>query len=457
MPGATLSTRAALELALGLQRAGRLADAAAIYEGVLAIDAGDFNALHMLGVVRYRQKDFARAEALLRRALERDPANGGAHSNLGNVLRDSGRPEAALAAYARALRELPDTAAGVLSNRGIALMQLERHAEAEADFARARALDPGNVDAHLSEALSRLSRGDYAGGWPLYEWRWRKPGLEAAMPATGAPRWTGREPLRGRRVFLVAEQGIGDTVLALRFVPVLQARGARVLLRVQAPLEPLARASFPDAELVAASGAPPAHDFACPLLSLPGALGVTRVTVPASVPYLRLPPGPRERWASRLARDGRPLVGLAWRGNPAYEDDRRRSMALARLAPLLSRRDVRFVSLLRETHEDERELHATIEPLGAAFRDLDDNAAAIARLDAVVTVDTASAHLAGALGVPAWVMLSNAPYWPWGIRGESSPWYPTARLFRQSTPGDWDGVVSRVARALDELAASVAC
>ena len=252
----------------------------------------------------------------------------------------------------------------------------------------------------------------------------------------------------------MAEQGIGDTVLALRFVPLLQDRGARVLLRVQPPLESLARASFPDAELVPAERELPAHDYSCPLLSLPGVLGVARETLPAKVPYLRVPTGRQAQWGPRLARDGRPLVGLAWRGNPAYEDDRRRSMALARLAPLLSRRDVRFVSLLRETHEDERELHATIEPPGAAFRDLDDNAAAIARLDAVVTVDTASAHLAGALGVPAWVMLSNAPYWPWGIRGESSPWYPTARLFRQSTPGDWDGVVSRVARALDELAAA---
>ncbi len=449
---APLSIAGALEAALAAQRQGRLDDAQAIYEAVLRLAPRDFDALHLLGVVRHRQGRHDEAVALIEAALSQQPASGAALNNLANALRDGGRFADALARYDAALERVgPADAAGVWTNRGMAGLAAGCHGQAAADFRRAQALAPDAVDAHLFEGMARLALGDYAHGWRLYEWRWRKPELEARLRDVRAERWTGGQFLQGRRLRLVHEQGYGDTLMAIRYVPLLQARGAIVQLSAPGALRDLLAASFPGMEVVAA-GQRVAHDLYCPVMSLPLCFGTLLDSVPAGVPYLRPPAARLADWRARFGPRLRPRVGIAWSGNPRHENDRNRSLP-ARVLASLRVDGIQAFSLQRELREADvaamRE--ASIESLPAGLGDFADAAAAILQMDLVISVDTAMAHLAGALGKPMWVLLPHAADWRWLEGREDSPWYPTARLFRQPVAGGWDEVAARVLAALPAL------
>jgi hypothetical protein len=269
----------------------------------------------------------------------------------------------------------------------------------------------------------------------------------------GRPLWRGDYPLNRKTVLLHAEQGLGDTIQFARYVPQLAATGANVILEVQPELTALL-SRLEGAKTVIAHGAPaPVYDVHCPLGSMPLALKTEPSNIPAPIPYLSADNCRLAKWTARLGALARPRIAIAWSGNASHLNDRNRSMPFAKLAPLLSS-PARFISIQRELRaEDEAALAAEqrVTHVGGELDDFDDTAAVVALCDLVIAVDTAVVHLAGAMGRAVWVMLPFAPDWRWTLDGDSTPWYPTARLFRQTSLGDWDGVIGNVSGALGQF------
>jgi hypothetical protein len=294
-----------------------------------------------------------------------------------------------------------------------------------------------------------LALGRYTEGWQPYEARRRVKGA-AVLPDRQRPLWLGKESIAGKTILLYAEQGLGDTIQFCRYAALVAGQGARVILEVQPALTTLLADIEGPQQLVAQGDPLPDFDCHCPLLSLPLALGTRLETIPASIPYLAAQPERIAKWEAALGQKEKPRVGIAWFGNPQNGSDRNRSMPLHRLLPLLTA-GASFVSLHHEVRaEDQTVLDARPELLhfGGGLGDFTDMAALVTRLDLVISVCTSVAHLAGALGKPVWVLLPFAPDWRWMLDRTDSPWYPTARLFRQQRIGDWDGVIRTVAEHL---------
>ncbi|MGQ9369655.1 tetratricopeptide repeat protein [Azospirillum sp. ST 5-10] len=393
---------------------------------------------------------WAEAEAAYRAALRRDPGLAEAQENLGALLAKLGRGAEALAALDAVPRLRPGRTPW--STRGNALLALGDPRPAAACFARALEERPADAGLHWNRAFACLLAGDYAEGWAEFEWRRADDRAQPPWRRFAQPTWRGGD-VAGRRLFLYAEQGLGDTLQFVRYVPLAAARGARVVLEVPRPLLGLL-GGLPGVERLIARGDPlPDCDLECPLMSLPRAFGTTLETVPAAVPYLRADPERAARWRERLRGTG-PAVGLVWAGNPSFPGDRLRSPGLRALRPLLDVPGVRVFGL--QVGAGRAELAGTALPssfvdLGGDLHDFADTAAVMAGLDLVISSCTAPAHLAGALGVPLWVVLPYAPDWRWLLGRDDSPWYPTARLFRQDAVGDWSGVAGRLAGALASL------
>ena len=433
----------------GLQGLGRMEEAAAAHARAVELNPRDASAWNNLGVVWRELGQLETAEACHARATTLEPNYAEAHNNLGVVYRDMGRLEEAAACHERALALKPGYAEAE-SNLGNVRRYQGRLAEARACYERALALKPDLVDAAWNRCLVDLLSGDFERGWREYQVRTKRK--RNAPRVFDAPLWRG-EPLEGARILLHAEQGLGDTLQFLRYVPMVQARGGRVLLDVQAPLRRLA-AELPGLEGVTVAGEQ-VGEFAwqCPLMSLPLAFATVMDTIPAGVPYLHVPEQARGAAAALPWGEDRLRVGLVWSGNPTYSDDRARSVPLAMMAPLFAIEGVRWFSLqLGAAAEHLAELGAPVRDLRPTIVDMADTAALVERLDVVITVDTAVAHLAGALGRPVWVLLPFAPDWRWLLERENSPWYPTARLFRQPRPGDWASVLERVRTELEKMA-----
>ncbi|MCB2102427.1 MAG: glycosyltransferase family protein [Rhodobacterales bacterium] len=393
------------------------------------------------------------AMALYRQVLGRHPDHPQALGNLGVALRQTGRFTAALACQRRVTALRPDDA-GAWSNLGNVYRDLGRLDEARASLDRALALAPDKADIQWDRALLTLLSGDLKAGFAAYEWRWTRP--DSARRPFAAAAWDGSDPT-GRTVLVSHEQGLGDMIQFLRFVPLLKARGARVLLECPPPLMRLF-AGADGIDLRVPSGHEPADaDLEVPMMSLPWRLGLGPGDLPPA-PYLRVPePGPHQaHGAPHLppVAPGGCRVGLVWAGKPSHRNDRNRSCPLATLAPLAAVPGVHLVSLQKGPAAADLPalgLDALVPDLAPGLEDMADTARLLAALDLVVTVDTSVAHLAGALGLPAWVMLPYAPDWRWQLGRDDSPWYPSLRLFRQDRPGDWAGVVDRVAAALSAL------
>ena len=502
-----------LQLALIRHRQGKLVDAARLYEAVLQIDNGNFDALHLLGTLRTQQGRWDEAAGLLTDAVRQNPGSAEAHSNLGNALHEARRHEEAIASYSKAIALKPDFAeahnnlgntlnavqrheeaiancrkalaikadlAEAHYNIGIALYALDRHEEAVASyrsalaikpedveahnnlglalndlnrqgeaialFQRALALKPDFAEAHWNRGLALLTIGDFKNGWEDYEWRWRAK-VTAPMQDFPRPLWLGATDLRGKTVLLHADQGFGDTIQFVRYLPMVAARGARVVLQVRSRLKEL-MTNLVGVDLIVSRGDPlPAFDCHCPLSSLPRAFGTSLESIPAEIPYLRASADRVAKWKALLAGHARPRIGLTWSGDQNNRKLRHRFIALARLLPLLSAPGVCFVSLqIDMPDEDARMLDDLPEiiHLGREQDNFADTAAAVSLLDLVISVDTSIVHLAGALGKPVWVLLPFTQDWRWLLEREDSPWYPSARLFRQPRMGDWDSVVERV-------------
>ena len=382
-------------------------------------------------------------------ALALAPGHPGASYNRGVALIKLGRYEEAVSANDVALAVEPGHLTAWL-NRGKALAQLNRYDEALASYGEVLAVKKDHADAHFNQALALLTQGKYQRGFRDYESRWRRTGM-APQKSRGKPLWLGEYPLARKTVLLHAEQGLGDTVQFARYVPVLAAAGAKVVLEVQPELKTL-MARLDGAPTVIARGeALPPFDVHCPLGSLPLALKTEPGTVPAAIPYLSASGAHLAKWSMQIGALPQPRIAIAWSGNSSHDNDRNRSIAFSRLAPLFDKSIASFISIQRDVRPDDAaalSAESRVTHVGNELEDFADTAAVLALCDLVIAVDTAAVHLAGAMGRPVWVLVPFAPDWRWTLTGETTPWYPTARLFRQTALEDWDGVIERVGTEL---------
>jgi tetratricopeptide (TPR) repeat protein len=404
---------------------------------------------------RAAEGDLAGAWQWLRWALEREPKNQEAVNMRGILLHKEGRFEEAVEVFEQA-EALGHCAAA--SNRGNSLLDMGRMDEALRAQELAVEREPGNAGAQYNLSLTRLRLGDWERGWPCYEARWRFREVHRRPRVFRQPRWQGEE-IEGRRILLHAEQGLGDTIQFCRYATLVEARGGVVILQVQEPvlrlMQSLAVAHAGLAETALLGTKLPEFDLECPLMSLPAVFGTTVETVPWPGAYLgadpRLAAEKRVLFASNGRRNKSLRVGIAWAGNPKYKADQQRSVKLATLLPLLriSQRSsgVEWISLQKGPAAEELAalpVDVTVRDGSSSDRDLAETAALIATLDLVISTDTCIAHLAGAMGKPVWILLPHLSDWRWMQEIETTPWYPTARLFRQGRPGDWAGVLERV-------------
>ena len=439
---------------VALQRYG---EALAPLERATQLLPGDADAHIQFGVALLNVERDAEAVDSFDRALALRPSVPEVLNNRGIALTLTWKLPQALDSFVRAAAQGGATADN-LTNTGIVLKMLGRYREAAAAFGRALTCKPDDASAKFALAFLHLTLGEFMVGWPLYEARFDVPALGNPARHFSVPRWNGSEPLEGKTLLVHAEQGLGDVIQFCRYLPLLLAQGISVVFEVMPSLKPLLRTLPGVIRLVGRGELLPPVDYHCPLLSLPLALDTRLNTIPAQVPYLTAEPERIVQWKQRLHALPGLRVGIAWQGNPAVEKliwARGRSIPLAALEPLAYLPGVRLVSLqkgpgveqLRAVPFAERivDLSAELDPGPDAFLD---TAAVIAGLDLVISSDTSAAHLAGALGLPVWVMLAASPEWRWGLERSDSPWYPTMRLFRQTANGDWTGVVAAIVAAL---------
>jgi len=403
------------DLGIGLARLGKLDEAVASFRKAVSLNPQYAEAYNSLGIALAEQGQYDEAVGCYQQALALKSHNPEACYNLGNLLRDRGQLLEAQANYQQALRFKPD------------------HAEA-----------------HTNLAMTWLLLGDFGRGWPGYEWRWKTPGF-ACRPFS-QPLWDG-SPLAGCTILLHAEQGLGDTLQFIRYAPLVKQRGGFVIVECQQTLLPLLATCPGIDELIPYGSTLPAFDMQAPLMSLPLLLGTHLATLPADVPYLSAPPERREHWRTELAATQAFKVGVFLQGDPRQRKNRQRSLPLAAFAPLARLVGVQLCSLQKGPGAEQVAEAAGRFPLidlGSRFENFADTAAALVNLDLIITVDSAVAHCAGALGVPVWTLLHYAADWRWLLYREDSPWYPTMRLFRQKEPGNWDDVLARVAAELSK-------
>lgn len=438
-----------------LSDAGDLGAAISAYRRAVELKPAYAEAWVTLGLALQASGRPLEAAEAYRAAVRLKPDLADAHNNLGNVLHDLGQLEASADALSKAVELKPDFAEAH-ANLGVSLGDLGQNREAITAYRTAIRLNPELPEAHHNLGMILLQSGDFAEGWREYEWRWKCKSNRFPVNFT-QPKWEG-EDLRGRTILLHAEQGAGDAIQFVRYAPMVAERGGRVIVQCPRPLVRLFR-QMPNAAQIIAAGDPlPQFDLHCPLMSLPLAFATTLESIPANVPYVTPEPDVVQNWAQKLNGDGGPLrIGLAWAGNPSHQKDKERSISLPSLAPLAAAKGITFYSLQKGTTAAQ----AARPPAGMALIDLTseltdfaDTAALIANLDLIITVDTAIAHLAGAMGKRTWVLLPFAADWRWMLARDDSPWYPTLRLFRQCAAGDWREVIDRVAAELVALTPS---
>jgi tetratricopeptide (TPR) repeat protein len=432
---------------------GMLDEAVACYERALAFEPTYADAFNNLGVARFEQKRLGEAVESYLRALELKPDLAEAHNNLGDARKAEGRLEEAIDSYRRAVALKPELAEAQI-NLGVALRELGTLEEAIAWTRRALDLNPDSARAHYNLGMFLLQLGQHEEGWRESEHRF---GCANVQRAPLAPRWTGGRA-EGRTILIHSEQGIGDGLQFLRYAALVRERSGakRVILETKRELvRLLTQTCGGDLEILpelAATSTPPPCDFEIPLMSVPLALGLYEPR-PMSGAYLWAEAESRRIWGERLGATRSKRVGLVWAGNPDNKMDRSRSMRPEELLPLFDLRGAEYYSLqLGVVGQPANPLeNAGLIDLTAHLTDFAETAALVAELDLVISVDTAVAHLAGAMGRTVWVLLPSHGEWRWGIEGETTPWYPTMRLFRQSALGDWKPVVRRIAAELERF------
>jgi len=466
----------------------RLDKAAASLQQALVLQPASAEARNNLGAVLQAQGKLDEAIAQYRQALALKPAYPEAHNNLGNVLKKQGKQVAAAAQYRQAILHKPDYAEAY-NNLGEVLAEEDKWEEAVAQYRRAVALKPvyaeayynlGNAlkaqgkleeaiecyckalsvnpdlaEAHWNKALTLLRTGNFMEGWREYEWRWQCAQSKASQRDFSQRLWDGQD-LAGQTILLHAEQGFGDTVQCIRYVPLVAKRGGQVIVECQPELKSLFESGVQGMTgIVARGGRLPDFDVQAPFLSLPLIFETTIDSIPAKVPYIVPSPKRVTVWHVKRELQGDTFkIGLAWAGLSSHQNDRSRSCPLKMLAPLATVRGVTWYSLQKgegASQAADPPEGVTLIDMTAELTDFTETAALMSHLDLVISVDTAVAHLAGAMGKPVWTLLPFVSDWRWLLNRDDSPWYPTMRLFRQKSPGDWHGTVACVVEALQNM------
>ncbi len=443
-----------LKIAGEFSEKGRLPEAESILDHILSAVPDEPRALHQKGVLLFRMGSHQAAAEMIERSVGLAPDAIGFRRNLCPIFERLGRYDDALRIGYQAFERDPYDLQ-TLHNLAVAHYR-KLELDQSIDCARrALAIDAAAPGPHFQLAEALLLRGEFAEGWKEYEWRYRIAGAAPPLPPNNRPPWDGA-PLPHATLLLIADQGFGDSIQFCRYIPWACARCPHVVLVADPVLHPLLRQIHPGLELVDHWDRCPPFAAYCPLSGLPRLHGTTLDTIPGKVPYLHPDPARTAAWRARLQDllpPGHRRVGIVWAGRPTHNNDLNRSMSLSAFAPIAALDGISLVSLQKgpaQSATAEYFDRAPLLNLGAEIVDFVDTMSIIEALDLVVTVDTSVAHLAAAMGKPVWIMLSHAPDWRWLLERSDSPWYPTARLFRQPSPGDWDTVARRVGEALSE-------
>jgi hypothetical protein len=440
---------ALLNLGIGLLQLNRLDDALASLDRALALKPDLAAAHYRRGSVLQELGLHAEALASADAALALKPGHLDAQLSRGGMLMSLNRFDEALASFERAIALRPDCVNAHIF-RGEILKDLKRFDEALESYDRAIALQPDSADAHWSKSNLLLLMGDYAQGWLLHEWRWKSPYFSKHRRDFEQPPWLGESSPAGKTLLIHAEGGFGDVIQKCRYIPAAQALGADVILEMPATLVRLMSSLKGNFRVVTKGDSLPAFDLHCPTMSLPLAFKTTSESIPADLPYLQADADKVDFWRRRLGDRTSPRIGLAWSGTVRREIDtspaRKRSIPLHVLAPLLAL-PIEFHSLQKQFQPDELAALTGVPQIHLhhdELKDFSDTAALVMAMDLVISIDTSIAHLGAALGQAIWILLPFAPDYRWTVEGSSTPWYPGARLFRQTAMGDWSGVISQV-------------
>nr|WP_321242186.1 tetratricopeptide repeat protein [uncultured Tolumonas sp.] len=435
-------TDALFNFAVSLEKCGLWEQARQRYQQLTHEQPHHINAWHGLAGVLLKQRRLNNALGCYRRALMLSPNSAELWHDCAIVLRDMQRHWLALSCLWRAIQLRPHFASA-LNTHGMMLYELRQFDDAQADFKRARELDPNLSETYWNQAHCHLIQGHMLLGWQLYEWRKNWLSENAKQRQWQKPQWRGEAFLPGQTILLHAEQGYGDTIQFCRYVTLVAKRGVRVIFEAPEVLHRLL-SELPGIEQIIVRGDNlPAHDWQCSLMSLPLAFATTLTSIPAAAGYLTIP-------TKRVANSKNPQIGFVWAGNAKHHNDRARSIPLATFQPLLSVLPADYICLQQPLPEHVRQTiaAANVHFPDATPSDFTATAAIIAGLDLVITVDTAVAHLAGAMGKTVWILLAYNNDWRWLTERADSPWYHSARLFRQPVLGDWQSVINEVSQAL---------
>jgi len=438
-------------LGTALLGSARAAEAIPVFEHLLRLQPDHGDALINLGNAWRSEGRDDRAADVYRRALAIEPARAETHNNLASILLAEGDIASALRHFDAAMLAAPDQVIFHLG-KASALKQAGRLDEALLVFDKAVEVAPTHVEARTSRSLCQLLAGRLPEGLVEYEWRWQSPDLSGVRPNFPKPLWLGQADIRGKRLLVRWEQGLGDTIQFSRYVSLLNALGAEVILQVQPPLLSLLRGLSGRGVLLAEGQPLPEFDYHVPMLSLPLACRTTLATVPAVDRYLSVDSGRLAAWRARLGEVRGMRIGVAWSGRPEHKNDKQRSLSLAQFLAALPEGPTYFV-LQKDVRETDAALLATQSAfvnLAADFGDFSDTAAVCELMDLVISVDTSIAHLAGALGRPLWLLLPFVPDWRWLMGRSDTPWYPSASIFRQGEDKDWLPVLQQVRVALSK-------
>jgi Tfp pilus assembly protein PilF len=442
----------ALTRAQNAAQAKRFGEAAGICNDVLAASPEHPSALALLGMIAAHTNDPQRGIDMLERAIKARPGVASWHANLCALYRMLYRLQDALVAGQESVRLDPQNP-DHLVNLSLAFTDVDDRERAMACLLRALGLRPDHADGHLALGQNLLAQGDFGPGWLEYEWRNQTEAGKGTLPKMTSATWNGMRIPRGR-ILLVGDQGYGDTIQFARYIPLVADRCEELVLGCSAEMGPLLSTIPGVKQYCHRWNDVPGHAAHCRLSSIPGLVHTVLDTIPASIPYLAADPARVAVWGERLAArlpPGLKRIGLAWTGRPTHPNDRRRSMPLSHLAPLATAGQANFVSLQKPMPPRDVAsipLFPGLSDNAAELSDFGETAALMANLDLIITVDTAMGHLAGALGKPVWIMVPKAADWRWLLERSDSPWYPSARLFRQQVPGAWDPVLAEVTAAL---------
>ena len=404
--------------------------------------------LSALGVLCLQSGNIEEGISLLRKSLHINPTQPFALYNLGTEFQKSGNLEEALLCYDKSIKINPYDVEAHL-NRGNTLKDLRRFNEALVAYDRAIALKPDFAPAYWNKSITKILLGDDLEGWKLYEWGW-KSSERGSIRKFSQPLWLGEELISGKTLLIHSEQGLGDAIQFCRYAPMVSALGARVILEVPSALVTLLSTLEGNITVIEKGGALPAFDLYCPVMSLPLAFKTALTSIPETTPYLRPDHDKLLEWRRRLGEKTRPRIGLAWSGSLTHKNDRNRSIPLNVLEELL-KRPFEFHSLQKEIRPEDMNVLSRMQHIHSHqndLKDFSDTASLAQEMDLVISVDTSVAHLAGALGIPAWVLLPHTPDYRWLLDRDDTPWYPNSTLFRQPSRGDWNSVIKAVSARL---------